>query len=216
MRISIVKCGWVWIIPPLVIGVGTALLLHGPAAIVISAIGLLLSLFMLYFHRDPQRIPPAEEGIILAGADGIIRRVEEMNESEYLRGPAVRISIYLNAFDVHVNRSPMGGRVTHLSYTPGRHLLTIMNEASEVNEHSSIFIEGRQINCLVRQIVGPIVRRVVYWLKKGQEIAAGESIGMMRFGSRLDIYLPSSRVEVTVRKGERVQAGLTVVARIKN
>lgn len=184
-------------------------------AAVFCIAGVLLGLFMVYFHRDPQRVPPQEPGIILAGADGVIRRVEEMNEPEYLKGPAVRISIYLNPFDVHVNRSPLAGRVTRLGYTPGRHVLTIRNEASEVNEHSSIFIEGRNINCLVRQIVGPVVRRVVYWLKEGQEIAAGESIGMMRFGSRLDMYLPSSRVEVIVKKGDKVAAGMTVVARIK-
>ncbi|HPA78567.1 MAG TPA: phosphatidylserine decarboxylase [Kiritimatiellia bacterium] len=220
MKTGIVKCGWVWIIPPFVLGAAGWWLLtragYGAAGWTAAAAGLVLGSFMIYFHRDPQRIPPQEEGIILAGADGVIRRVEELHEPDYLQGPAVRISIYLNPFDVHVNRSPLGGRVTRLAYTPGKHMLTIMNAASEVNEHSSIFIENPRICCLVRQIVGPIVRRVVYWLKEGQEIAPGQTIGMMRFGSRLDIYLPSSRVKVIVKKGDRVSAGLTVVARIIN
>ena len=109
----------------------------------------------------------------------------------------------------------MAGQVTALQYTPGRHLLTIDNAASEVNEHSSILIKGKETQCLVRQIVGPIVRRVVYWLSLDQEIGAGERIGMMKFGSRLDIYFPASDVDVRVKKGERVQAGLSVIACLK-
>ena len=102
MKTTIVKCGWAWIIPPFLLSAaGWGLLTqsdHGPAAWTVAAAGFILGLFMLYFHRNPQRVPPQEEGIILAGADGIIRRVEELNEPDYLKGPAVRISIYLNPF----------------------------------------------------------------------------------------------------------------------
>ncbi|NCC51722.1 MAG: phosphatidylserine decarboxylase family protein, partial [Spartobacteria bacterium] len=115
----------------------------------------------------------------------------------------------------HVNRTPIAGFVKHLSYTPGKHLLTYLNAASEYNEHSSVLIEGERINCLVHQIVGPIVRRVVYWLEPEQEVAKGELFGMMKFGSRLDIYLPADRVDVCIKPGDPVQAGLTIVARIK-
>ncbi len=109
----------------------------------------------------------------------------------------------------------MGGTVKDLAYTPGRHLLTLQNAASEYNEHSSILVEGLRTRCLVKQIVGPIVRRVVYWLTLEQSLEKGERIGMMKFGSRLDMYFPKSDVRVVVKKGDRVQAGLTVVAMIE-
>ena len=127
----------------------------------------------------------------------------------------VRVSIFLSPFDVHVNRSPMAGQVKYLDYTPGRHILTVQNAASEYNEHSNILIEGRATRCLVKQIVGPIVRRVVYWLSLGQSVGKGDVIGMMKFGSRLDMYFLGSDVQVVVKKGDRVRAGETVVAVLK-
>jgi phosphatidylserine decarboxylase len=123
------------------------------------------------------------------------------------------VSVFLSPLDVHINRSPASGQVRHLGYTPGRRLLTLDNRASEVNEHSTIFIEGPLGPCLVRQIVGPVVRRVVYWLEPGQEVERGGRIGLMKFGSRLDMYFPAEGTEVTVRKGDRVHAGVSVVAR---
>jgi phosphatidylserine decarboxylase len=127
----------------------------------------------------------------------------------------VRISTFLTPFDVHVNRSPMPGVVKALAYSPGAHLLTIRNAASEFNEHSSIHIQGQATQCLVKQIVGPIVRRVVYWLEEGQQLAAADRIGIMKFGSRLDVYLPEADVEVLVKRGDRVFAGKTIIARIR-
>jgi phosphatidylserine decarboxylase len=106
----------------------------------------------------------------------------------------------------------MAGQVEFLDYTPGKHFLTIQNAASEYNEHSNILIQGKASRCLVKQIVGPIVRRVVYWLQLGQSIGKGERIGMMKFGSRLDMYFLYSDVQVVVKKGDRVRAGETVVA----
>lgn len=170
---------------------------------------------MLYFFRDPERPLAAGPDELVAGADGLIRAIEPVQEGLLLKTEAIRISIFLNPFNVHVNRTPMAGQVKHLSYTPGRHLLTIQNESSEFNEHSSILIEGKHTRCLVRQIVGPIVRRVVYWLEMDQILAAGDRIGMMKFGSRLDMYFPKDDIEVLVRKGQKVQAGLTVVAKLK-
>ena len=108
----------------------------------------------------------------------------------------------------------MGGTVSALSYTPGKHLLTISNASSEHNEHSSILIDGPRTRCLVRQIVGPIVRRVVYWLQMNQPIQRGERIGMMKFGSRLDMYFPKTDVQVLVKKGDKVVAGVTPIAKI--
>lgn len=212
----IVRDGWPFIIVP-VMAFG---LLGGAArypgwngvAWSLWGIGLLLAAFMLYFFRDPDRTPPKDEKAIVAGADGVIRAIETIREEHYLNTETVRISIFLSPFDVHVNRTPMGGMVSALAYTPGRHLLTISNASSEHNEHSSILIEGEKIRCLVRQIVGPVVRRVVYWLAVNQVLEKGERIGMMKFGSRLDMYFPAEKVNVTVKKGEKVRAGETIVA----
>jgi phosphatidylserine decarboxylase len=116
---------------------------------------------------------------------------------------------------VHVNRSPLAGTVKSLAYFPGRHMLTIRNASSEHNEHSSIVIEGGGLRCLVKQIVGPIVRRVVYWLHEGQGLDKGDRIGIMKFGSRLDVYLPADAVDVLVKPGDRVFAGITPIARLR-
>jgi phosphatidylserine decarboxylase len=152
--------------------------------------------------------------LLVAGADGLVRAVEDIREEKYLKADCVRISIFLSPFDVHVNRSPLSGVVRDLAYTPGRHLLTLRNAASEFNEHSSILIEGDRTRCLVRQIVGPVVRRVVYWLRLEQRIGRAERIGMMKFGSRLDMYVPRADVRVLVKKGDRVYAGVTPVAAV--
>lgn len=178
-------------------------------------VGVIAVAFFLYFFRDPDRTAPADASSIVSGADGVIRAIENIREEKYLNTDTVRISIFLNPFDVHVNRSPLGGVVKGLAYTPGKHLLTISNASSEHNEHSSILVEGESTRCLVKQIVGPVVRRVVYWLEMEQNLSKGDRIGMMKFGSRMDIYLPASDVEVIVKKGDRVRAGESVVATLR-
>ena len=177
--------------------------------------GVAISLFMLYFFRDPDRVPPAGDDLLLAGADGLVRAVEPIEEPRYLKASALRVSIFLSPMDVHVNRSPMAGTVSQLDYTPGRHLLTIQTAASEQTEHSSILIVNERTKCLVNQIVGPIVRRVVYWLVLGQPVGRGERIGMMKFGSRLDTYFVAADVEILVKAGDKVVAGTTPIARLK-
>ena len=216
MRLSIVKDGWPLIVgclvvPALLAAGCYALGWHG-AAVGLPIAGVVLSAFMVYFFRDPERVAPADPSALVAGADGLVRAVEVVREDKHLKADTVRVSIFLSPFDVHVNRSPMAGQVEFLDYTPGKHFLTIQNAASEYNEHSNILIEGKASRCLVKQIVGPIVRRVVYWLPLGQSIGKGERIGMMKFGSRLDMYFPNSDVQVVVKKGDRVRAGETVVA----
>lgn len=219
MRLPIVKDGWPLIIGPLavggLVGAGCQWAGWGRPAVWFWAAGVLVSAFMVYFFRDPERVAPDDANALVAGADGLVRAVETVREDRYLKTEAVRISVFLSPFNVHVNRSPMGGTVTDLAYTPGRHLLTLQNAASEYNEHSSILVEGPRTRCLVKQIVGPIVRRVVYWLQLEQSLGKGERIGMMKFGSRLDMYFPKADVRVVVKKGDRVQAGLTVVAMIE-
>ncbi len=171
--------------------------------------------YLLVFFRDPVRIASPDPADIVAGAEGKIMSVVEVDEPEFLKTKAVRISIFLSLVDVHVNRAPIAGKVEHAEYYPGARFFTFDEKSSELNQHSSIVIRGEKTTCLVKQIVGPVARRVVYWLKPDQMLQKGDRIGMMKFGSRLDMYFPREDVEVLVKKGDKVRAGETVVARLK-
>ena len=215
---KIVKDGY-----PLIIGIPTVCLVLGAVAqrgcpvtaAALFALGLAGCLFMLYFFRDPERTPTCGPDEFVSGAEGVVRSVEFMEEKRFLKCPAVRISVFLNPFNVHVNRIPMSGVVKEAGYTPGRHLFTMDARSSEYNEHSSILIEGEKTRCLARQIVGPVVRRVVYWLGPGDRVEKGARLGMMKFGSRMDVYFPADEVEATVKRGDKMVAGVTVIARLK-
>ncbi|MFO1492032.1 MAG: phosphatidylserine decarboxylase [Kiritimatiellia bacterium] len=213
----IVKEGWPFIIgSPLVCGAVAGIAHYMGLPVIATAIwvlGLVLLAFMVYFFRDPERTSPADPALLVSGADGVVRTVEQIEDPKYLGVPAVRISVFLNPFNVHVNRTPIGGKVTGLRYVPGRHMFTMSNESSEHNEHSEIRIAGA-VPCLVTQIVGPVVRRVIYWYAEGQEIQKGERLGLMKFGSRMDVYFPQGAVEVLVRPGDKVRAGESPIARI--
>ncbi len=176
---------------------------------------LVLCLYLLYFFRDPVRTPPADSAAIVAGAEGKVMGVVDVDDPVYLKGRAVRISIFLSLIDVHVNRAPISGRVESAAYFRGARHFTFQEKSSDLNQHSAILIHGEAVDCLVKQIVGPVARRVVYWLEPGQMLQRGDRIGMMKFGSRLDMYLPVDKVDVLVKKGDKVRAGETVVARLK-
>ena len=184
------------------------------AAKILGGITIFLVLFLAYFFRDPDRNPPRDGNVVVSGADGVVSLITEL-EHPLLPGKLVRISTFLSVFDVHVNRCPVAGTVRHLAYVPGRKVFAFLDEASEVNEHSTILVENPRFTCLVKQIVGPVARRVFYWLKVGQTIEQGDRIGMMKFGSRMDVYLPAERFEILVKKGDRVVAGESVMARLK-
>lgn len=173
-----------------------------------------VTVLMLFFFRDPARRITAGPGEVVSGADGVVRAVEEMPEESFLQTQAIRISVFLSIFDVHVNRSPVAGKLVNLAYEPGKHLFAFLDAASEYNEHSTLSIEGDGLRCLVRQIVGPVARRVVCWRAPGDVLEKGERIGIMKFGSRLDVYLPKEAVTVKVKKGDRVVAGRTVLATV--
>ncbi|MBU0715526.1 MAG: phosphatidylserine decarboxylase family protein [Verrucomicrobia bacterium] len=174
--------------------------------------------YFLFFFRDPERTPPADAEAIVAGADGRVMSVTSMKEDAFLKTDCVRISIFLSLFDVHVNRAPFAGQSAFLGYFPGKHLFTFQEKSSDVNQHNKILITGAGTRCLVNQIVGPVCRRVVYWPDhdKAVSVAMGERIGMMKFGSRLDMYLPVSDVQILIKPGDTVRAGETIVARFKN
>lgn len=172
--------------------------------------------YLLYFFRDPERTPPGRDDIAVAAADGVIAAITNVYEGQYLQTNCVRVSIFLSLFDVHVNRAPIAGQSTFLGYFPGRHLFTFQDKSSDVNQHNKILLEGRHTRCLITQIVGPVCRRVVYWPDHDQPVTLqqGDRFGMMKFGSRLDMYFPENTVNVTADLGDRVRAGETPVARI--
>jgi phosphatidylserine decarboxylase len=219
MKLRFAKEGWPFVLGSMglfaLLGAGTAAVGAVSAAWGCLLAGLLVTLGMLFFFRDPERAILAGPHEVLSGADGVVRSVEQLQETGYLGVPAVRISVFLSVFDVHVNRMPIAGRVESVAYAPGKHLFAFLDDASEYNEHSSVLVAGERIRCLVRQIVGPVARRVVCRKKPGDQLAAGERFGIMKFGSRLDVYLPAAEVTVLVKKGDRVVAGQTVIATLK-
>ena len=188
---------------------------RGRALAVGGIVAVLLGVYMLYFFRDPPRQAPADPALIVAGADGTIMSVTDLQEPNFLKTNAVRISIFLSLFDVHVNRAPIGGVVDFAKDYPGSRYFTFLEKSSDFNQHSTIVIRGKDTSCIVNQIVGPIARRVVHWVQPAQAVQKGESIGMMKFGSRLDMVFPKDDVEIVVTKGMKVRAGETVVARLK-
>jgi len=172
--------------------------------------------YFLYFFRDPERIAPSDPALILAAADGVVALIKDMREDTYLKTDTVRVSIFLSLFDVHVNRFPIAGKSRFLGYFPGKHFFTFEEKSSDFNQHNAVLITG-QTRCLLYQIVGPVCRRVVYWLHPEAEVdvAAGDRMGMMKFGSRLDMYFPKAEVKIHVREGERVSAGISVIGEIQ-
>ena len=213
--------------PFLILTMGTGLVVvficnfFGMGGIVSTYIGacvaLLFTLYMFYFFRDPDRVVPDDPLAVVAGADGKIMRITKMREEQFMKCDTVRISIFLSLFDVHVNRAPIGGKSKFLGYFPGKRYFTFQEKSSDLNQHNAILIEGMGTRCLVKQIVGPVCRRVVYWLdpENAEEVRKGERIGMMKFGSRLDMYFPEGEVEVLAKIGDVVAAGESVIARVQ-
>jgi phosphatidylserine decarboxylase len=179
----------------------------------LAAVGGLAGLFFLYFFRDPERAIPADGADIVSPADGRVIRVDEVREEQFLQGAAKRVAIFMNVFDVHVNRAPVAGLVAAAEHTDGRFLAAFKDEAEKTNERQATLLttdEGAQV--LVVQIAGLLARRIVPFRSPGDRLNKGERFGMICFGSRVDIYLPTT-CEVVVKKGDRLQAGASIVGR---
>lgn len=178
-------------------------------------LGLLLTLWCAYFFRDPWRVTPTRPGLVVSPADGTVVAADRAKPPAELalgEAPMTRIGIFLNVLDVHVNRVPLGGHVRKCAYTKGRFLNASLDKASEDNERMAIHIastEGPDI--AVVQIAGLIARRIVCELTEGQEVATGQRFGLIRFGSRADVYLPAQWMPLVV-VGQRVTGGETVIA----
>jgi len=186
-----------------------ALLDKGAAAL----LGLALTTFTLYFFRDPSRVVPADPSALTSPADGRILLVEQVVDDRYLHTTVQKVSIFMNVFDVHVNRSPYSGVVEKISYTPGRFYSADSPRAALENETCAVVLDGgpgRRMAFV--QMAGLIARRIVCWAEEGDTLAKGSRFGLIRFGSRVDLYLPLD-LRIEVKKGQVVKAGQTVLGR---
>lgn len=168
-------------------------------------------LAVAFFFRDPERTGERGPGLYLAPADGEVMAVDRVLEPDYIQGPAVRVSIFLSVLDVHVQRSPVGGVVEHVEHRPGRFAAAWSEQAGTENERVTLGIDTGEERVVVRQIAGLVARRIVTYVEEGDQVEQGERIGLIRFGSRVDAYLPAD-VELHVGAGDRVLAGVTVLA----
>ncbi len=170
-----------------------------------------LGAFFAFFFRDPERVPPTEVHAVLAPADGRVIHAGPALKESAPPGEWQQISIFLSPVDVHVNRIPVSGRVTSVSYIPGRFLPAYRHNAGSANERSEIWIDHDGQTVVVRQVVGILARRVVCRVEKGADVRAGERFGIMKFGSRMDVFVPMTAT-ITVKVGDLVRAGETVIA----
>jgi phosphatidylserine decarboxylase len=200
-----VRDGYKFAVPPIVLGAAAAAFGWRATAATLLSAGALVA----YFFRDPQRVPPGDPGVVVSPADGRVMEIV----SEQLDGrPGQRVSIFLAIWDVHVNRSPMAGRVQRLDYRPGRFYAAMRSRASSENEQNVIRLETDHGQIMFKQIAGWVARRVVCWKKPGDSLALGERIGLIRFGSRMDVWLPEN-AEIVAKVGEHVAGGVSVLAR---
>jgi phosphatidylserine decarboxylase len=170
-----------------------------------------LAAFFAFFFRDPDRSPPPDGQLVLAPADGRVLVAGPAVAAAAPPGAWLQISIFLSPLDVHVNRIPASGRVTKVSYTPGRFLPAYRHDAATANERSEIWIDHDGQSIVARQIVGILARRVVCRVQTGADVRAGDRFGIMKFGSRMDVFLPPT-AEITVQVGQLVRSGETVIA----
>ncbi|MGD9899792.1 MAG: phosphatidylserine decarboxylase family protein [Calditrichaceae bacterium] len=167
-------------------------------------------IFHFFFFRDPEREIPEGKNLILSPADGTVLKVDEVVENEYFQEKVRRVCIFLSVFNVHVNRIPIAGEIDHLSYKEGKYLLAFADGASDYNEQSVIGIKTAQGRLLFKQIAGLIARRIVYRINKGDQVNAGDRFGMIKYGSRVDMFFPLS-VKIHVKPKDKVKGGSTII-----
>ena len=207
--LNIAPAGWVFILPPLVLG----LIGLGLAWTVTGAVLLVVAGYMAFFFRDPDRVPPEGEDVAVSPADGKVLYVDEVDHPGFPEGRAVRVGIMLTIFNVHVNRAVLGGTVASIKYCPGKFHNALFDKCSELNEHNRIGFSGKFGYSEVRQIAGLIARRIVCYTREGETLARGQRIGLIRFGSRAEAYLPLG-TEIWIRKGDHVRAGASALGRV--
>ena len=182
-----------------------------PKSLPLAAAALLLTAFMAWFFRDPERVPPDEPGVVISPADGKIVFCGDCAPGRYNGEPGKMVSVFMDVFDVHVNRAPVSGKVASVRYNPGKFHVASVDKASLDNEQNGVVLEtpgGHKVSYV--QIAGLIARRIVCYLSEGDIVKQGQRVGMIRFGSRVDIIIPASAT-LRVKKGDRVRAGESIV-----
>ena len=202
LRLSMVRDGIPFVLVPMALAAILAFFGLWWAAVPFIAV----AGFMVYFFRDPTREIPTGEGLIVSAADGRVTRIED--------GPDRKVvSVFLSPLDVHINRSPIAGRIKQIQYTVGKKMPATSDEASLLNERNSLLIEGENVTVTCTQIAGILARRIVCWPREGDNLERGQRFGLIKFGSRTDLVMPGN-CEIAVKIGDRVVGGETIIARI--
>lgn len=210
MRIRFAPEGWIFVIPVVVLAAAALLLQWYIAAILFG----LIAAFVINFFRDPHRQGSDRPIDVLSPADGTVVQIKPIEDGAIWPGLTTQVSIFMNVFDVHVNRAPISGRIVHYKYVPGKKLAAIVEKSSTDNEQNLIVMEdARGHRVAFKQIAGLLARRIVFDKKEGDQVARGERVGMIKFGSRVDIFFPPN-AEIRVKMRDKVKVGLTVVAEI--
>ena len=208
-----VKDAYRFALPPLVVGIICILLGRtGSAGAVWNCLGgilIFLGLFVFYFFRDPNRTIPADPAIVVSPADG---HVVEIVDEPFDSVAGKRVTIFLAVWDVHVQRAPLAGTIAKVEYRPGKFLAAFRSRASEENEQNVIYMDTTKGRLVFKQIAGAIARRVICWKQPGEKVVLGERVGLIRFGSRVDIWLPAG-VEIVTQRGQKVKGGESILAR---
>ncbi len=194
-------------------GFGAALMRRSWPLWLLAFVLTVLALWVAYFFRDPERTGDRGDALIIAPADGRVVQISDVDEPTFVHGRTTRISIFMNVFNVHVNRYPVSGTVRYVRYNPGKFLNAAVEKSSLENEQMSVGIESGAHRVLVRQIAGLIARRIVTYSKDGDAVRQGERFGLIRFGSRVDVFIPTAS-KVRVKVGESTFSGTTVLAEL--
>ncbi|MEO6656512.1 MAG: phosphatidylserine decarboxylase [Pyrinomonadaceae bacterium] len=198
-----VKDGIPFVLVPLFMALGFGLFLFW-VPVVIFVAG---AAFMAFFFRDPKRVTPTEAGLIISSADGRVTRIDETPGNKL-------VSVFLSPLDVHINRSPITGKIDKITYVRGKKMPATSDNASLINERNSLVISGKDVTVTVTQIAGILARRIVCWPKAGDNLERGQKFGLIKFGSRTDILMPAN-VEIVVKVGDRVKGGETIIGKLK-
>ena len=218
MRIPLTKYGWPQVVtfPAMIIAImAVCLLAPLPVWVLcwLEAIFAVVLIWIFSFFRDPKRTIPQDKNLLLSPADGTVTDIETIAENDFIGAPAVRIGVFLSVFDVHINRAPCGVKVEKIIYKKGKFKDARDAQAGRVNESNDLYLvrtEGPADKLIVRQISGAIARRIVCEAKEGQNLTGGQKFGMIKFGSRTELYIPAGdNVKCLVRVGDKVKAGLT-------
>jgi phosphatidylserine decarboxylase len=210
-RVRFAPEGWLFIIPVVILTAAALLIQWYVAAIVFG----FLALFLLNFFRDPHRRGSERHVDVLSPADGTVVQIKPVSDGEIWPGLTRQVSIFMSVFDVHVNRAPITGRIVHYRYNPGKKIAAFAEKSSTENEQNLIVIEdGRGGKVALKQIAGLLARRIVFDKREGDEVVRGERIGMIKFGSRVDVFFPAGAA-IKVQMREKVKVGLTVIAEIE-